>query len=140
MSTFKLILRSHHHPDTKTRQRQHTKRKLQAISLMNTDAKILNKIFSSVHSLSHIQLFVTPWTEVHQASLSITNFPSLLKLMSVESVMPFNHLIFCHPLFFLSSVFPSFLGYFPMSWLFASGGHSVGASASAGVLPMNIQG
>ena len=115
-NTSKLILQGHHHPDTKTRQRQHTKRKLQAISLMNTDAKILNKIFSSVQSLSHIQLFVTPWTEVHQASLSITNFPSLLKLMSVESVMPFNHLILCRPFLLLPSIF-SASGSFPMSQL-----------------------
>ena len=74
---------------------------------MNIDAKILNKIFSSVQSLSHIQLFVTPWTAVRQASLSITNSSSLLKLMSIESVMPSNHLILCHPLLLPLSVFPS---------------------------------
>ena len=61
----------------------------------------------SVQSLSHVQLFVNPWTAAHQASLSITNSQSLLKLMSIESVMPANHLIFCHPLLLLPSVFPS---------------------------------
>ena len=52
--------------------------------------------FSSLQSLSHVQLFVTPWTAAGQASLSITNFQSLLKFMSIESVMPSNHLILCH--------------------------------------------
>ena len=52
----------------------------------------------SVQSLSHVQLFATPWTAAHQASLTITNSWSLLKLMSIESVMPPNHLILCHPL------------------------------------------
>ena len=63
--------------------------------------------FSSVQSLSHVRVFVTPWTAAHQASLSITNFWSLLKLMSIELVMPSNHLILCHPLLLLSSIFPS---------------------------------
>ena len=63
--------------------------------------------FSSVESLSHVQLFATPWTAAHQASLSITNSQSLLKLMSIKSVMPSNHLILCHPLLLLPSVFPS---------------------------------
>ena len=57
--------------------------------------------------LSRVQLFVTPWTAACQASLSITNSQSLLKLMSIESMMPSNHLILCHPLFLLSSIFPS---------------------------------
>ena len=60
-------------------------------------------LFSSVH----VWLFVTPWTAAHQASLSITNSQSLLKLMSIESVMPSNHLILCHPLLLLPSIFPS---------------------------------
>ena len=59
-----------------------------------------------VQLLSHIRLFVTPWTVVHQASLSITNSQTLLKLMSIESVMPSNHLILCHPLLLLPSIFP----------------------------------
>ena len=63
--------------------------------------------FSSVQSLSHIQLFATPWTAAHQASLSITNSRSLLKLMSIELVMPSNYLILCHPLLLLTSIFPS---------------------------------
>ena len=63
--------------------------------------------FSSVQSLSHVRLFVTPWTAACQASLSITNSRSLLKLMSIESVMPSNHLILCHPLLLLPSIFPS---------------------------------
>ena len=62
---------------------------------------------SSVQSLSCIQLFATPWTAAHQASLSITNFQSLLKLLSIESVMPSNHLILCCPLLLLPSIFPS---------------------------------
>ena len=61
--------------------------------------------FSSVQSLSHVRLFATPWTTAHQASLSITNFWSLLKLMSIELVMPSNHLILCHPLILLPSIF-----------------------------------
>ena len=63
--------------------------------------------FSSVQSLSHVQLFATPWTAAHQASLSITSSWSLLKLMSIESVMPSNHLILCRPLLLLPSIFPS---------------------------------
>ena len=62
--------------------------------------------FSSVQSLSHVRLFVTPWTAARQASLSITNSQSLLKLMSIESAMPFNHLILCRPLL-LPSILPS---------------------------------
>ena len=62
---------------------------------------------SSVQSLSHVRLFVTPSTAARQASLSITNSRRLLKLMSIESVMPSNHLILCHPLLFLPSIFPS---------------------------------
>ena len=67
-------------------------------------------IYSSVHSvqcLSRVQLFVTPWTAACQAFLSFTISQSLLKLMSIESVMPSNHLILCHPLLLLPSIFPS---------------------------------
>ena len=63
--------------------------------------------FSSVQSLSRIRLFVTPWTAAWQASLSITNSQRLLKLLSIETVMPSNHLILCHPLLLPSSIFPS---------------------------------
>ena len=66
-----------------------------------------NFLFSLVQSLSHVQLFATPWTAARQASLSITNSRNLLKLMSIESVMPSNHLILCCPLLLLPSVFPS---------------------------------
>ena len=68
---------------------------------------IFRAYFSSVQSLSHVQLFATPWTAARQASGSITNSWSLLKLMSIESVMPSNHLIHCCPLFLLPSIFPS---------------------------------
>ena len=61
----------------------------------------------SVQSLSRVWLFATPWTAAHQASLSITNFQSLLKLMSIESVMPSNYLILCRPLLLPCSIFPS---------------------------------
>ena len=64
-------------------------------------------VFSSVQSLSHVWLFVTPWTAAHQASLSITNSQSLLKLTSIKSAMSSNHLILCHPLLLLPSIFPS---------------------------------
>ena len=64
-------------------------------------------LLSSIQSLSHVWLFVIPWTAAHQASLSITNYQSLFKLMSIESVMPSNHLILSCPLFLLSSIFPS---------------------------------
>ena len=63
--------------------------------------------FSSVQSLSHVRLFATPWTAACQASLSIANSQSLPKLMSIESVMPSNHLILCCPLLLLPSIFPS---------------------------------
>ncbi|CAI9174379.1 unnamed protein product [Rangifer tarandus platyrhynchus] len=64
-------------------------------------------MYISVQSFSRVQLFATPWTAVRQASLFITNSWDLLKFMSVESVMPSNHLILCHPLLILSSIFPS---------------------------------
>ena len=94
--------------------------------------------FSSVWLLSCIWLFVTPWTSAHQTSLSITNCRSSPKFMSIESVMPSNHLIICHPLLLLPSIFPS-IRVFSMSQLFTSSGQSIGVSASALVLPMNIQ-
>ena len=94
--------------------------------------------FSSVQLLSCVWLFVTPWTAARQASPSITNSQSLLKLTSVESVMPPNNLIFCHPLLLLPSIFPQ-SGSFPMSQFFTWGGQSIWVSASASVLPINIQ-
>ena len=73
--------------------------------------------FSSVQSLSRVRLFVTPWTAARQASLSITDSRSLPKLMSIESVMPSNHLILCHPLLLLPSIFPSIRAFFNESAL-----------------------
>ena len=84
--------------------------------------------FSSVQSLSRVQLFLTPWTATCQTSLTITNFQSSLKLMSMESVMPSNHLIFSPPLLLLPSIFPSirifsnesvFLIRWPKYWSFS---------------------
>ena len=92
--------------------------------------------FSSVQSLSPVWLFVTPWTTAQQASLSITNSWSLPKPMSIESMMPSNHLFLCHPSYPQS--FPA-SGSFQMSQLFASGGQSIGVSVSTSVLPMNTQ-
>ena len=82
--------------------------------------------------------FATPWTAACQASFSITNSQSLLKLMSIESVMPPNCPILCRPLL-LPSVFPSIRIFILMSHPFASGGQSIWASASTSVLPINIQ-
>ena len=94
-------------------------------------------LFVVVQLLSCVRPFVTPWTTAHQALLSFSISRSWLKLMSIESVLPSNHLTFWRPLLLLPSIFPS--RYFPMSWLFASGDQSIGTSASASVLPMNIQ-
>ena len=93
----------------------------------------------SVQARSSVLLFTTPWITAHQASLSITNSRSLLKLMSIESVMASNSLILCRPLLLLPSIFPSIRERFPKSQFFTSGDQSIGVSASASVLPMNIQ-
>ena len=84
--------------------------------------------FSSVQSFSCFWLFATPWTAACQTSLSVTSYWSLLKLMSIESVMPSNNLILCRPLLCLLQSFPAW-GSFPMSQFFTSGGQSIGASA-----------
>ena len=104
---------------------------------------ILCQFAESLHSLSSVQFShsvvsdsVTPWTTARQVSLSIINSWSLLKLMSIESVMPFNHLILCCPLL-LPSIFPSIRVFSNKS--FPSGGQRIGVSASASVLPMSIQ-
>ena len=94
--------------------------------------------FSSVQSLSRVRLFATPWTAARQASLSITNSPSPRKPMSIESVMPSNHLILYHPFLSHLQSFPA-LGSFPMSQFFASGGQNIGVSVSKSVLPMNTR-
>ena len=81
---------------------------------------------------------VTPWTAARQASWSITNSRSPLKLMSIALVMPSNYIILCHPLLLPPSIFPT-SGSFQMIQFFASGGQSIRVSASTSVLPMNIQ-
>ena len=93
--------------------------------------------FSSVQSLSHVRLFATPWTASCQVSLSITNSQSLPKLMSIQSVMPSNHLILCHPLLLPPSIFPS-IRVFSNESVLHMRCQSIGASVS--VLPINIQG
>ena len=100
------------------------------------DIIMLYKNITSVQSLSCVQLTATPWTAAHQASLSITNSRSLPKLVSIESVMPSNHLILCHTL-----LLPPFQASesFQVSQLFTSGGQDIGVSVSTSVLPMNIQ-
>ena len=85
--------------------------------------------FSSLHSLSFVRLFGTPRTAASQASLSITNSQSLLRLMSVESVMPSNHLLPCHLLLFCPQSFPISRS-FPVSQLFTWGGQRIGTSTS----------
>ena len=94
--------------------------------------------FFSVQSFSRIGLFVTPWTAACQASLSITNSCSLLKLMSIKSVMPSHHLMHCCSLCSCLQSFPA-SGSFPVSQFFASGGQSIGSLASTSILSMNIQ-
>ena len=94
--------------------------------------------FSSVQSLIHDRLFVTPWTAARQASLSNTNSWSPPKPMSIESVMPSYNLILCRPLLLLPSTFPA-SGSFQMSQSFASRGQSIGVSASTSDHPMNAQ-
>ena len=89
-----------------------------------------------VQSLSHVWLFVTPWTATRQASLSFTISQSLLKVMSTKLVITSNYLILCRPLLLLPSIFPSIRAFSNESAL-PSDGQSIGASAS--VFPMNIQ-
>ena len=93
---------------------------------------------SSVQSLSHVQLFVTPWTAACQASLSITNSWSPPKPMSIESVIPSNHLLLCLPFSSCPQSFPA-SGSFQMSQRFTSGGQSIRVAASTSVLPKNTQ-
>ena len=109
---------------------------------MTTALPVLTGTFTSnvlvVQSLGPVRLFATPWTATRQASLSFTVSQSLLKLMSIESVMPSNHLILIIP-FFSCLQSSAASGSFPLSQFFTSGGQSIGASASASVLPTNIQ-
>ena len=113
---------------------------IKGASHYNLENSLFNSIsvqFSSVQLLSCVQLFAIPRTTARQASLSIANSRSLLKLMSIESLMPSNHLVLCHPLL-LPSVFSTSES-FQMSQFFTSGGQSTRVSASASVLPMNVQ-
>ena len=93
---------------------------------------------SSVQSLSCVQLFVTSGIAAHQVSLSITSFWSMLKLMSIDSVMPANHLILCYPLLLLPSIFPS-IRVFSNESALCIRWPKYGVSISASVLPVNIQ-
>ena len=95
--------------------------------------------FSSVQSLSRVWLFATPWIPARQASLSITNSRSSLRLTSIESVMPCSHLILCRPLLLLPQIPPASES-FPMSQLFTWGGQSTGVSALASFLLKKSQG
>ena len=94
--------------------------------------------FSSVQSLSRVWLW-TPWTAACQASLSITNSQSLLKLMSIKLGITSNHLTLCHPLLLPPSIFPSIRVISNESVRWALDGQNIGVSASTSVLPMNIQ-
>ena len=128
------ILRS----SEKQRNRETVSNKLATSSHLKMDWPYLNQLqFSSVQSLSRVWLSVTPWTAARQATLSITNSWSLVKLMSIESVIPSNNLILCHPLL-PPPFFPSIRVFsnksvpyirWPNYWV----------SASASVLPINIQ-
>ena len=100
------------------------------------NGKILN--IYSAQSLSRVQLFATPWTVACQDSLSITSSQSPPKPMSIELVMPSNHLILCCPLLLLSSIFPS-IRVFPVSQVFTSDVQSIGVLSLASVLLMNTQ-
>ena len=104
-------------------------------SLSLCETGISSVQFSSVQSLSHVQLFATPRTAALQASLSNNNSQRPLKPMSIQLVMPSNHLILCHPLLLLHSIFPR-IRVFQVSQLFSQ---SIGVSVSTSVLPMNIQ-
>ena len=100
--------------------------------------KIIKFSFSSVQSLICVLLFVTPLAAVHQASLSITNSRSLPKFMSIELVMPSNHLILCCPLLFLLSIVPNIRVFSNVPALHIRW-PNIGVSDSTSVLPMNFQ-
>ena len=103
------------------------------------NSKFCTSFVVVVQSLRHVLLFATPWTAAGQASFSFTVPQSLLELISIELVMPSNHLIPHCPLFLLPSIFPSIRLFSTESALHICG-QSIGASALASVLPMNIQG
>ena len=99
---------------------------------------IFSQSISSVQLLSNVRLFANPQTAARQASLSITNSQNLIKFMSIELVMPSSHLILCRPLVLLPLIFPS-IRVFPKSQFLASGGQSIGVSASASVQFSSVQ-
>ena len=120
---------------------------LEWVLLRETELLTGEKLVSSNHhiiqsvsqfSCSHVRLFVNPWIAARQTSLSITYSCSLPRLMSIESVMKSNHLILCVPFISCFQSFPE-SGSLQMSQLFASGGQSIGVSASTSVLPVNTQ-
>ena len=92
-----------------------------------------------VQWLGCVWVFASSWTEACLDSLCFTISWSLLKLISIELVVPFNHLTLCHPPLHLPSIFPS-IRVFPMSWLLTSGDQNIGTSALASILPKNSQG
>ena len=104
--------------------------------ISSVQSKLSVRLFSQ--SLSRVRLFATPWTEALQASLSITNSQSLLKLMSIGPVMPSNHLILCCPLLLPPSISPS-IRVFSNESVLPSGRRSIGALTSATVLSVNSQ-
>ena len=122
---------------------QYLVKELKKIYQIQIPYSLLVFLLEDVHqlccSLACVQLFMTPWTAACQASLSFTISRSLIKFMSIESVILPNHLILSTLFSFGLQSFPK-SGSFPMSQLFESGGQSMGASASSSVLPMNIQG
>ena len=105
--------------------------------ILKTTVSFCGVVVVVVQSLGCVWLFETPLPAARQASLSFTVSWNWLKLKPIESVMPSNHLVLCRPLL-LCSVFPESES-FPMSWLFTSGGQSIGVSTSVSVIPMNIQ-
>ena len=112
--------------------------KFQSLSIPAPSSPLALQFSSVQFSRSVVSDFETPWTAAHQASLPITNSWSSLKLMSIESVMPSNHLILCHPLLLLPSIFPSIRVFSNESVLYIRW-PTIGVSASASVLPMNTQ-
>ena len=108
------------------------------LQIQKTYKQQITASVQSVQSLSRVRLFATSWTAARQVSLSITNSRSLPKLMSIESVMPSNHLILCRHLLLLLSIFSS-IRVFSNESALCWGGQSTGVSASASVLPMNTQ-
>ena len=139
---FKVVLEKAEEPEIQlptsvgSLEKQENCRKT-SISALLTMPKPL-PVFSSVQSLSYVWLFLTPWTATRQASLSITSFQSLPKPMSIESVMPSNHPIICHPILLLPSIFSS-IRVFSNESALCRGGQTIGVSASTTVLPMNTQ-